>query len=100
MVTGNCLTYCYVCIICMYLCIIVYNVQNISFIFKIADKDSVDGFVPIDILVALHACDTARDEAIYCGVRTGAAVIVTAPCCQKEVRAQMDTFLSTKNIEL
>jgi hypothetical protein len=54
----------------------------------------------VDILVALHACDTATDEAIYCGIRTGAAVIVTAPCCQKELRGQMDVFLSSKNLKL
>ena len=42
-----------------------------------------------DFLVALHACDTATDEAIYKGVAAGAAVIVTAPCCHKEVRPQM-----------
>lgn len=42
-----------------------------------------------DFLVALHACDTATDDAIYRGVAAGAAVIVTAPCCHKEVRPQM-----------
>ena len=42
-----------------------------------------------DFLVALHACDTATDDAIYKGVAAGAAVIVTAPCCHKEVRPQM-----------
>jgi hypothetical protein len=42
-----------------------------------------------DFLIALHACDTATDEAIYKGVAGDAAVIVTAPCCHKEVRPQM-----------
>jgi SAM-dependent methyltransferase len=42
-----------------------------------------------DILVALHACDTATDDAIYRGVAAGASVIVTAPCCHKEVRPQI-----------
>jgi SAM-dependent methyltransferase len=42
-----------------------------------------------DFLVALHACDTATDDAIYKGVAAGASVIVTAPCCHKEVRPQM-----------
>lgn len=42
-----------------------------------------------DILIALHACDTATDDAIYKGVESGAAIIVTAPCCHKEVRPQM-----------
>jgi SAM-dependent methyltransferase len=42
-----------------------------------------------DILIALHACDTATDEAIHKGVESGATVIVTAPCCHKEVRPQI-----------
>ena len=42
------------------------------------------------VLVALHACDTATDDALYCGVRNRADVIVTAPCCHKEVRRQLD----------
>jgi hypothetical protein len=43
-----------------------------------------------DILIALHACDTATDEAIYKGIAAGASVIVTAPCCHKEVRPQIE----------
>jgi SAM-dependent methyltransferase len=42
-----------------------------------------------DVLIALHACDTATDDAIHKGVAAGAAIIVTAPCCHKEVRPQM-----------
>lgn len=42
-----------------------------------------------DILIALHACDTATDDAIHKGVEAGAAIIVTAPCCHKEVRPQI-----------
>jgi SAM-dependent methyltransferase len=44
---------------------------------------------PPDILIALHACDTATDDALAQGVRAGAALILAAPCCHKEVRAQM-----------
>lgn len=47
------------------------------------------GFPALDILVALHACDTATDDAIIQGVQAGAALIVVAPCCQKEIRAQL-----------
>ena len=43
-----------------------------------------------DFLIALHACDTATDDAIYKGVAAGASVIVTAPCCHKEVRPQIE----------
>lgn len=43
----------------------------------------------IDILIALHACDTATDEAINMGIRAGAALILCAPCCHKELRPQL-----------
>lgn len=44
---------------------------------------------PIDIMIALHACDTATDHAIHRGIRAGAAIILCAPCCHKELRPQM-----------
>ena len=44
---------------------------------------------PVDLLVSLHACDTATDEAIAAGVRLGAAAIVVAPCCHHELAAQI-----------
>jgi len=44
----------------------------------------------IDMLIALHACDTATDEAIYRGISQKAGVIITAPCCHKQVRKQMN----------
>ncbi|MDF1674844.1 MAG: SAM-dependent methyltransferase [Vicingaceae bacterium] len=40
----------------------------------------------IDILIALHACDTATDDAIFKGVSAKAALIICAPCCHKELR--------------
>ena len=44
---------------------------------------------PIDLLVSLHACDTATDEAIAAGVRLGAEAIVVAPCCHHELASQI-----------
>jgi hypothetical protein len=44
---------------------------------------------PAEIVIALHACDTATDDALFHAVSTGARVIVSAPCCQKEVRPQL-----------
>ncbi|MEO6032495.1 MAG: SAM-dependent methyltransferase, partial [Burkholderiaceae bacterium] len=44
---------------------------------------------PIDIMIALHACDTATDHAIHLGVRAGAAIIMCSPCCHKELRPQL-----------
>ena len=45
----------------------------------------------IDVLIALHACDTATDDAIFRGVTSKAQVIVVAPCCHKQVRKVLNT---------
>jgi SAM-dependent methyltransferase len=43
----------------------------------------------VDVMIALHACDTATDHAIDLGLRAGAGVLVCSPCCHKELRPQM-----------
>lgn len=43
----------------------------------------------VDVLIALHACDTATDDAIAAGIAAGARLIVCAPCCHKQVRKEM-----------
>lgn len=43
----------------------------------------------IDVLIALHACDTATDDALAAGVQAGAKLLVVSPCCHKEARRQM-----------
>jgi SAM-dependent methyltransferase len=43
----------------------------------------------MDVMVALHACDTATDLALYKGMRAGAAIILCAPCCHKQLRPQL-----------
>ncbi|MEO6333595.1 MAG: SAM-dependent methyltransferase [Pyrinomonadaceae bacterium] len=45
---------------------------------------------PVDMLIALHACDTATDDALYKGISANAEIIVAAPCCHKEIRRQID----------
>jgi len=42
-----------------------------------------------DVLIALHACDTATDDALARGIAAGAQLLVVAPCCQKELRPQL-----------
>ena len=42
-----------------------------------------------DIVVALHACDTATDDAIIKAIEADAEIIILAPCCQKYVRKQL-----------
>lgn len=43
----------------------------------------------VDILIALHACNTATDDAMYKGIRANASIIVVAPCCHQELRPQI-----------
>jgi len=42
-----------------------------------------------DILVALHACNTATDDALYKGIVADASIIIAAPCCHQELRPQI-----------
>jgi hypothetical protein len=55
------------------------------------EAGDVSSFVParLDVMIALHACDTATDHAIHTGIRAGAAIIMCSPCCHKQIRPQM-----------
>ena len=44
----------------------------------------------VNLLIALHACDTATDDAIYKGIKANAALIVVAPCCHKQIRRAIE----------
>lgn len=43
----------------------------------------------VDIVCALHACDTATDEAIASGIKLNARYIIAAPCCQRQIVRQL-----------
>jgi hypothetical protein len=43
----------------------------------------------LDVMIALHACDTATDHAIHLGLRAGAEIIMCSPCCHKQLRPQL-----------
>jgi hypothetical protein len=62
------------------------NYSNLHFIKGTIQEATVP---PTDMLIALHACDTATDDAIYQGIKNDAAIIVVAPCCHKQIRKQM-----------
>lgn len=53
------------------------------------DIESFEGVSHVDMVVTLHACDTATDYAIDKAVRWGASVILSVPCCQHELNGQM-----------
>jgi len=57
-------------------------------------KMSVSTSEKVDMLVALHACDTATDEALFQGITHGAKLIFCAPCCQHEISAQLRAIKS------
>lgn len=62
------------------------NLANLSFTAgDIADAP----LAKLDVLIALHACDTATDDALAKGIAAGAKLLVVAPCCQKELRSQL-----------
>ena len=44
---------------------------------------------PVDVMIALHACDTATDQAMHIGIRGGASIICCAPCCHQQLRPQL-----------
>jgi len=51
-----------------------------------------------DITIALHACDTATDDAIYKGIQSDSSLIILAPCCHKQVRKQIHPNLVLKDL--
>ena len=51
-----------------------------------------------DILIALHACDTATDDAIFKGIQAKADLIICAPCCHKQIRKQMNCTTHLQNM--
>ncbi len=61
----------------------------------IENYDSTD----TNILIALHACDTATDDAIYKGITAQADLIVVAPCCHKQIRREMEKNKASNELD-
>ncbi len=55
------------------------------------EAGDVRTFAPgaMNVMIALHACDTATDHAIHLGLKAGADIILCSPCCHKQIRPQL-----------